>query len=104
MERQYYVYLMTNTTNSFVYTGVTNNLLRRAQEHRTKAHAGFTKKYNAWKLVYFEVAYDPGSAIEREKQITAGSRRRKNELVESTNPGWRDLWPEIMGFDEDGRG
>lgn len=97
MERQYYVYLLTNYTNSVIYTGVTNELLRRVQQHRDKTNKGFTSRYNVWKLVYFEVAGDVNVAIEREKQIKAGSRRRKVELIEITNPTWRDLWHEIIG-------
>jgi putative endonuclease len=95
MERLYSVYLLTNFTNSVIYTGVTSNLKRRIYEHREKLVPGFTNKYNVWKLVYFEVADDRISAIEREKQIKGGSRRDKEELVRSTNPQWRDLYEEL---------
>jgi putative endonuclease len=73
-QRSYYVYLLTNYTNSVVYTGVTNNLIRRVQEHREKLNEGFTKRYAVWKLVYFEAADDPLTAIERAKQIKGGPR------------------------------
>jgi putative endonuclease len=88
---------MTNFTNSVIYTGVTNNLLRRVTEHREAKTNGFTSKYRAWKLVYYEVTSDVRSAIEREKQIKAGSRARKVALIEGANRTWRDLYPEILG-------
>jgi putative endonuclease len=92
-----YVYLLSNYTNSVIYTGVTNDLVRRVYEHRQKFVEGFTKRYNVWKLVYFEEADDPYAAITREKQIKAGSRKKKISLIESTNPLWRDLWHDIIG-------
>ena len=93
----YYVYILTNYTNTVLYTGVTNNLLRRVSEHREKKADSFTKRYNTWKLVYFEEGNDIREAIQREKQIKAGPRARKVALVETTNPKWRDLWPDIQG-------
>jgi putative endonuclease len=95
-EKQYYVYLLTNYSNSTIYTGVTNNLIGRVQQHRDKLNAGFTSRYNVWKLVYFEYTREVYSALEREKQIKAGSRKAKVALVESTNPKWRDLLPELL--------
>ncbi|NLI97739.1 GIY-YIG nuclease family protein [bacterium] len=92
---QYYVYIMTNNYRNVFYTGVTNNLIRRVYEHKEKLVEGFTKKYKLDRLVYFEIFSDPKSAIEREKQIKAGTRRRKIELVEFANPTWRDLWNEV---------
>ena len=94
--KQYYVYLLTNFTNSVVYTGVTNDLVRRVHEHREKLTPGFTNRYKAWKLVYYEATEDVESAIAREKQIKGGSRRRKVQLIEKGNPTWRDLYPEII--------
>jgi len=94
--KQYYVYLLTNFTNSVVYTGVTNDLVRRVHEHREKLTPGFTNRYKAWKLVYYEATEDVESAIAREKQIKAGPRRRKVQLIEKGNPTWRDLYPEII--------
>lgn len=93
----YYIYIITNRYNTVLYTGVTNDLVRRIYEHREKLTKGFSKQYSLNKLVYYEIFSDPQSAIEREKQIKAGNRRKKIELVESTNPSWRDLWEEISG-------
>ena len=94
--KQYYVYLFTNFTNSVIYTGVTNDLVRRVYEHREKVTDGFTKKYAVWKLVYYEGTEDVESAIAREKQIKGGPRRRKVEMIEESNPTWRDLYYEII--------
>lgn len=91
LTKQYYVYIMTNKGNSVLYTGVTNDLIRRAYEHREKLVAGFTKRYNITKLVYWEATEDIGGAILREKQIKAGSRQKKVDLINSCNPEWRDL-------------
>lgn len=86
---------MTNKTNTVLYTGVTNNLSRRVYEHKQKLVEGFTKKYNVVKLVYFEVFGDCYSAIQREKQIKAGPRRRKEELINSINKDWHDLYEDL---------
>jgi len=82
--------------NTVFYTGVTNNLVRRVYEHRNKFVEGFTKKYNIVKLVYFEVALNAESAILREKQIKAGSRKKKIGLIISTNPHYNDLYSKIL--------
>jgi putative endonuclease len=74
MDHQYYVYIITNKNNRVLYTGITNDLKKRVYEHKEKLVRGFTKKYNASKLVYYEVFEDPENAILREKQIKAGSR------------------------------
>ncbi len=95
MDKQYYVYIMTNKTNRVLYTGVTNNLKRRVYEHKKKLVEGFTKKYNIGKLVYYEVCEDIESAILREKQIKGGSRQKKIELVNCMNREWRDLYEEL---------
>jgi putative endonuclease len=95
MNKQYYVYLMTNLGNSVLYTGVTNDLRRRCFEHREKLTKGFTVRYNIVKLVYYEVFEDAANAIFREKQLKAGSRRKKIELVNSVNKEWRDLYEEL---------
>ena len=94
-ELQYYVYIMTNKGNTVLYTGVTNDLIKRVYEHRNKITKGFTSKYNAGKLVYFETYDDPINAIRREKQIKAGSRAKKINLVEKANPEWKDLYEEL---------
>lgn len=91
----YYIYIMTNRYKTVLYTGVTNDLVRRVYEHREKLTSGFTKKYGLDRLVYYEVFSSPQEAIAREKQIKKGTRRRKIELVESMNPSWHDLWEEI---------
>lgn len=92
MDRHYYVYIMTNKNNTALYTGITNNLIRRVYEHKEKLIEGFTKKYNITKLIYYEVFHDVKSAIFREKQIKGGSRIRKINLVNNMNPEWRDLY------------
>lgn len=91
MPNTYYVYMMTNKANKVLYTGVTNNLERRLWEHKNKQLEGFTARYNAIKLVYFEETSDINSAIAREKQIKGWLRIKKNNLVESINPDWKDL-------------
>jgi putative endonuclease len=93
--RQAYVYIMTNQANTVLYTGVTNDLARRVQEHKEKLVEGFTKKYNVTKLVYYEAFDGPRLAIAREKQLKGGSRQKKLDLVNSVNPEWRDLSEEL---------
>ncbi|MBA7644284.1 hypothetical protein ES703_52026 [subsurface metagenome] len=94
MNRQYYVYIMTNESNTVLYTGVTNNLTRRVYEHKEKLVDGFARKYKITKLVYYEVFEDIENAILREKQIKGGSRQKKIELINSMNMGWRELYEE----------
>ena len=94
---EYYVYIMSSISNYTIYTGVTNNLVRRVYEHRTGADPdGFTTKYAVKKLVYYESTRDVLSAIEREKQIKSWSRKKKNTLIAGINPAWRDLYPELL--------
>ncbi|MDH3975869.1 MAG: GIY-YIG nuclease family protein [Deltaproteobacteria bacterium] len=95
MNKQFYVYIMTNKHNRVLYTGVTNNLQRRIYEHKGKLVKGFTTKYNINKLVYYEVFEDSYNAISREKQIKAGSRKKKLVLIETMNPEWKDLYDEL---------
>ena len=90
-QKNYYVYLLSNWNNKVLYIGVTNNLERRIIEHRQKLVPGFTEKYNVNKLVYFEQTNDVISAISREKQLKKWRREKKNALVNSVNPGWKDL-------------
>ncbi|MBE6865989.1 MAG: GIY-YIG nuclease family protein [Ruminococcaceae bacterium] len=87
----YYVYILSNWNNQVIYIGVTNNLETRLYEHKNKLIDGFTKKYNIDKLVYFEETADVKSAIEREKQLKGRIRERKNSLINSVNPDWKDL-------------
>jgi len=88
--KTFYVYIVASKTRT-LYIGVTNNLLRRVCEHKTKAIEGFTSKYNADRLVYFEETNDIHSAIAREKQLKGWRRDRKKELINSVNPAWKDL-------------
>lgn len=98
-KKPFYIYIMTNKYNRVLYTGVTNDLVRRVHEHRT-SKKGFTGKYNVRKLVYFEEFSSPDSAIDREKQIKAGSREKKIELIGEFNPEWRDLFMDVVGWRE----
>ena len=86
---------MTNKGNTVLYTGVTNNLRKRVYEHKQKLTDGFTKKYNVVKLVYYEVFQDSLSAIQREKQIKAGPRKKKEQLINSINNQWCDLFEQL---------
>ena len=95
MSRKYYVYIMTNKHNNVLYTGITNDLKRRVYEHKRKLVGGFTKKYNIIKLVYYEIFDAPENAILREKQIKAGSRQKKLNLINSLNDQWMDLYEKI---------
>ncbi|PWM72124.1 MAG: GIY-YIG nuclease, partial [Bacillota bacterium] len=87
-----YVYIMFNKRNGTLYTGVTNDLIRRVAEHKSKTIEGLTKKYNIVKLGYYETFSDITEAIKREKQIKGGSRRAKLNLIETINPTWDDLY------------
>ena len=88
----YYVYILTNQKNTVLYTGITNNLEKRIEEHKNKINPkSFTAKYNVHKLVFYETTTDILSAIAREKQIKAGSRAKKITLIENMNPSWEDL-------------
>ncbi|MBQ8207809.1 MAG: GIY-YIG nuclease family protein [Clostridia bacterium] len=91
MSYNYYVYILTNNSNRVMYIGVTNDLHRRIFEHKNGIHDGFTKKYNVNKLVYYEHYTNIWFAIRREKVLKGWKRERKNSLVESENPSWKDL-------------
>lgn len=95
MSKQYCVYILTNYNNTVLYTGVTGNLPNRIYAHKEKLVDGFSKKYNLYKLVYYEVFDHPNAAIAREKQIKAGSRQKKLNLINQFNPAWNDLYSEI---------
>ncbi len=88
--KQYYVYIMTNKSGT-LYTGLTENLKKRIDQHKNKLVEGFTKKYNINKLLYFETFPDVYSAIDREKTIKGWVRRKKLDLIRTTNPDWTDL-------------
>ncbi|HNV97447.1 MAG TPA: GIY-YIG nuclease family protein [bacterium] len=94
--RDYYVYILTNKTNKVLYIGVTNDLLRRVNEHKKKIVRGFTSKYNVNKLVYYEYTNDVWSALEREKQLKNWKRSWKIDLINSFNSEWRDLYDELI--------
>ncbi len=94
-----FVYLITNKNNTVIYCGVTSNLVKRVYQHKTKFYKGFTARYNCRKLVYFEEYNSIVQAIAREKQLKAGNRKRKELLIHSINPDWKDLsegWVFVM--------
>lgn len=95
-DKEYFVYIMTNETNSVLYTGMTNNLRRRVLEHKSGTGSEFTSKYKVSKLVYFERGNDVRAIISREKQIKGGSRKKKIALIDSMNPEWRDLHEDLF--------
>ena len=93
----YYVYILSNSNKNVIYTGITNDLIRRVYEHKNHLDkSSFTARYNVENLVYYESTNDVESAIEREKQIKGWNRKRKNKLIESKNPNWEDLYPSIL--------
>jgi len=91
----FYVYFLTNRNNTVLYIGVTNNLKRRVLEHKNKVSSGFTSMYNVHKLVYYETFTDIRVAIAREKQLKGWLRKRKDELIEKTNPYWKELFGNL---------
>jgi putative endonuclease len=96
MDKDYYVYILSNQRNGTLYTGITSNLIRRIWEHRNKTVEGFTRKYHVDKLVYFEQYNDPENAIKREKRLKKYNRQWKLELIERENPEWRDLYTDLV--------
>ena len=94
--KEYCVYILTNSRHTVLYTGVTNNLLRRVLQHKNKIGSAFTKKYNVDQLVYFEIGDDINKAIFREKQIKAGKRQDKIDLINGLNPEWKDLYSDMI--------
>jgi putative endonuclease len=88
----YYVYMLATNKNTALYTGVTNDLLRRCKEHREGKKFCFTSRYNIHKLVYYEVFDSVKTAIAREKQIKGYSRAKKSDLINTLNPTWTDLF------------
>ena len=95
MDRQPAVYILASKYKGTLYIGVTNNLARRIWEHRNNVVPGFTQKYRIHRLVYYELFGEMYDAISREKQLKAGSRKKKIALIESLNPEWNDLYVEI---------
>ena len=95
MHAESYIYLLANKHNNVLYTGVTTDLIRRVYEHKNKMVKGFTQKYNVDRLVYYEACTNIVVAIEREKQIKAWSRKKKDNLINALNPEWDDLYRSI---------
>ena len=95
-ETQYYVYILfSRRQNGALYIGVTSNLIKRVWEHKNKIYDGYTKKYDVNKLGYYEIHSDINVAINREKQLKAGNRQKKLDLIEKQNPEWLDLYDEL---------
>jgi len=96
MTKQYYVYVITNSKNTVLYTGVTGNLLRRISQHREHKIEGFSKRYKLFKLVYYEATPDVSGALEEEKRIKHLKRIQKEKLVNDFNPEWKDLYDNLF--------
>ena len=92
----YYIYILASNRNGTLYIGVTNDLIRRVYEHKNDIIDGFTKKYKVHMLVYYELANDIYSAIQREKRIKKWERKWKMELIEKMNPDWHDLYEDLV--------
>jgi len=88
-------YILTNPANTVLYVGVTSNLVQRIYQHRTHAIEGFSRRYNAIKLVYYEPCETMEQAIHREKRLKKYTRQQKMALIETLNPHWHDLWESI---------
>jgi len=96
IQRQPAIYIMANKRNGTIYTGVTSDLIRRVYQHKHDDQPSFTKEHDCKKLVYYEQVNDMIAAIEREKQIKGGSRKKKLALIESINPRWLDLYEALL--------
>lgn len=96
MGNSYFVYIMANRRHGAIYVGVTNDLVRRTYEHREGLVEGFTRRYGCKHLVWYEVHGDISQAIQQEKRIKKWLRAWKDQLIETTNPDWRDLWWDII--------
>ena len=95
--KNYYVYILASRKEGVLYIGITSNLIKRIWEHRQGVVDGFTKKYNVYRLVYFEETNDAQEAIIREKHLKKWNRKWKIELIEKDNPEWRDLYQDLSG-------
>jgi putative endonuclease len=93
----YYVYLLASRKNGTLYLGVTNDLVRRVHQHKSKALPGFSSRYDVTRLVWFEVYDDPTNAIAREKDIKKWRREWKIRLIGRSNPDWNDLYDSVCG-------
>jgi len=96
MQKYYFVYIITNSRNTVLYTGVTGNIKARIYSHKNKLVSSFSSKYNLGKLVYCQMFEEVDKAIKREKQIKSGSRKKKIDLITSLNPSWEDLYNTIL--------
>lgn len=96
MEKQYYVYIMSNKSNTVLYIGMTNNIIRRVYEHKNHLVKGFTDKYNVTKLIFAESTTTAESAILREKQLKKWSRKKKDWLIDKSNPTRIDLYDMLL--------
>jgi len=96
MNKQYYIYIMSNKKNGTLYVGMTSSLIKRVYQHKNKVIDGFTKKYNLQKLVYYEIYDDPENAIKREKRLKLYLRQWKFDLIEKENPEWNDLYFNLL--------
>jgi len=94
-DESYYIYIVTNKMHTVLYTGMTDNLKRRIFEHKERFVDSFTKRYKANILIYYECTESKGAALIREKQIKSWSRKRKEELIATMNPGWSELYGKI---------
>ncbi len=96
MRKQYYLYILASKKNGTLYVGMTNDLVRRIQEHHSRAIKGFTEKYMVHRLVYYEVYDSPEEAIRSEKNIKAWQRAWKIRLIETVNPSWQDISNDLF--------
>ncbi|MFA6096306.1 MAG: GIY-YIG nuclease family protein [Candidatus Paceibacterota bacterium] len=94
--KRYFIYILASKRNGTLYIGITNDLIRRISEHKNNLIDGFTKRYSVHNLVYYEDAIDIGSAIEREKLLKKWKRKWKIELIEKSNPEWKDLYRNLL--------
>jgi putative endonuclease len=97
LAKTYYVYILASGRNGTLYTGVTNDVIRRSTEHKQKSVQGFTKRYGVHRLVWFEANGSIHHAIAREKQIKHWNRQWRINLFRDTNPNWDDLHPALVG-------
>ena len=96
MMNEYYVYILASKQNGTLYTGVTSDIIKRVHEHKNGFVDSFTKRYSVHKLVYFEQTNDVESAIQREKRLKKWNRQWKVDLIEKSNPQWRDLYFDLV--------
>jgi putative endonuclease len=96
MTKKYYVYILASGRNGTLYIGVTSDIVRRVYEHKNGLVEGFTKRYCVHDLVYFEETNDINAALTREKQLKKWNRAWKLDIIESANPGWKDLFGDLL--------